>query len=140
MKACYYSSDRELHLKSIILIPDKHPICNHPKNGNNLCIKKFERSLNKFAASMNLRRKDVPRSYVETKTIKRIEEACRFPVAAKQIKNDAVSFLMNPEAPVQIEDMPRCRRCRVAPLSWSTVVVNHAQQQDAFPCEGREAV
>jgi hypothetical protein len=25
---------------------------------------------------MNLRRKDVPRSYVETKTIKRIEEAC----------------------------------------------------------------
>jgi hypothetical protein len=43
---------------------------------NNLHIKKFERSLNKFVASMNLRRKDVPRSYVETKTIKRIEEAC----------------------------------------------------------------
>jgi hypothetical protein len=40
---------------------------------NNLRIKKFERSLNKF---MNLWRKDVPRSYVETKTIKRIEEAC----------------------------------------------------------------
>jgi hypothetical protein len=43
---------------------------------NNLRIKKFERSLNKFAASMNLRRKDVSRSYVETKTIKRIEETC----------------------------------------------------------------
>jgi hypothetical protein len=59
----------------------------------------------------------MPRSYVETKTIKRIEEACRFPVAAKQIKDVAAPFLMNPEAPVRIEDMPRYRRCRAAPLS-----------------------
>jgi hypothetical protein len=64
--------------------------------------------LNKFAASMNLRRKDVPRSYVKTKTIKRIEEACRFPVAAKQIKDVAASSLMNPETPVRIKDMSRC--------------------------------
>jgi hypothetical protein len=40
----------------------------------------------------------------------------------------------------RIEDMPRCRCCRAAPLSWSTVAANHSQQQDAFPCEGREAV
>jgi hypothetical protein len=89
---------------------------------------------------MNLRRKEVPRSYVEIKTIKRIKEACRFPVAAKQIKDDVASFLMNSEAPVRIEDMPRCRRCRATPLFWSTVVTKHAQQQDAFPCEGREDV
>jgi hypothetical protein len=89
---------------------------------------------------MNLRSKDVPRSYVETKTIKRIEEACRFPVAAKQIKDVAAPFLMNPEAPVRTEDMPRCRRCRDDPLSWITVAANHAQQQDAFPCDGKKAM
>jgi hypothetical protein len=61
-------------------------------------------------------------------------------VAAKQIKNAATSFLMNPEAPVRVEDMPRCRRCRAAPLSWSTIAANHSQYQDAFPCEGREVV
>jgi hypothetical protein len=59
----------------------------------------------------------MPRSYVETKTIKRIEEACRFPVAAKQIKDVVVSFLMNPEAHVRIEDMPKYRRYSAASLS-----------------------
>jgi hypothetical protein len=75
---------------------------------NNLRIKKFERSLNKLAASMNLRRKNVSRSYVETKTIKRIEEAC---------------------SSRWLQTIPN-----------SNVAANHSQQQDAFPCEGREVV
>jgi hypothetical protein len=86
---------------------------------NNLRIKKFERILNKFAASMNLGR-TCPDLMLKQKQLRGLRRP-QFLVAAKQIKNAATSFLMNPEAPVRIEDMPRCRRCRAAPLTWSTV-------------------